>query len=129
MTKPKISEYINSYYSATATLVDDFASLQGEEAADVCIIGGGYTGLSCALHLAKQGVRVALLEAEKVAWGASGRNGGHVGTGQRRGQLELAKEFGLQSAKRFWQYGLDAKNLVASLIEEHQINCDLKKSI
>ena len=65
-----------------------FPALEGEIEADVCVIGGGYTGLSAALHLRKKGYDVVLLEAERIGWGASGRNGGHVGTGQRADQTQ-----------------------------------------
>ena len=74
-------KYPNSWYRASAELLPEQSSLQGDVSADVCVIGAGYTGLSTALHLAKAGKRVVVLEAARVGWGASGRNGGHVGTG------------------------------------------------
>ena len=74
-------KYPDSWYAATAPLLPSFPSLEGEETADVCVIGGGYTGLSAALHLKKKGYDVVLLETQRVGWGASGRNGGHIGTG------------------------------------------------
>ena len=77
------SDYPNSWYRASAELLPEQSSLQGNVLADVCVIGAGYTGLSAALHLAKAGKQVVILEASRVGWGASGRNGGHVGTGQR----------------------------------------------
>ena len=67
-------------------LLPPFPPLAGEARADVCVVGGGYTGLSAALHLAEAGLDVVLLEAQRVGWGASGRNGGQVGSGQRRDQ-------------------------------------------
>ncbi|MED5315144.1 MAG: FAD-binding oxidoreductase, partial [Pseudomonadota bacterium] len=73
-------KYPDSWYAATASLMSALPSLDGDEQADVCVIGGGYTGLSTALHLGQKGYDVVLLEAERVGWGASGRNGGHVGT-------------------------------------------------
>ena len=93
---------------------------------DVCIIGGGYTGLSSAIHLRKAGYSVALLEANKVGWGASGRNGGHVGTGQRADQETLEKLVGLDHAKALWQLGLEAVDTVCDLVSEFQIDCELK---
>jgi len=128
---PKLgkSTYIKSYYSATATTVEDLPMLRGELEADVCIIGAGYTGLSSALHLAEQGLSVTILEAEKVGWGASGRNGGHVGTGQRVDQQTLEKKYGLDVAKQLWNFGLQAASLVEELIKKHQIDCDLKQGI
>ena len=102
-----------------------FPALEGEETADVCVIGGGYTGLSTALHLREKGYDVVLLEAERVGWGASGRNGGHVGTGQRADQSSIEKWVGAEAATGLWQLGLDAVDTVCALIERHQIDCEL----
>ena len=117
--------YPNSWYAATTPLLPALPSLQGEEIADVCVIGGGYTGLSTALHLQKKGYDVVLLEAERVGWGASGRNGGHVGTGQRADQSSIEKWVGIDAAKGLWQLGLDAVQKVCELVDEHQIDCEL----
>jgi gamma-glutamylputrescine oxidase len=76
--------YPDSYYVASAIGLHEHPVLKGHERADVCVIGGGYTGLSAALNLAEQGMDVVLLEAERIGFGASGRNGGHVGSGQRK---------------------------------------------
>ncbi|MFA0790482.1 NAD(P)/FAD-dependent oxidoreductase [Microbulbifer echini] len=124
-----IPGYTNSYYSASANLQSLYPQLEGDMEADVCVIGAGYTGLSTALHLAERGYKVAVLEAERAAWGASGRNGGHVGVGQRRCQSELEEMFGLDIAKRLWQFSLEAVQLVEQLIGKYQINCDLKRGI
>ena len=118
-------KYPDSWYAATAPLLPSFPSLEGEETADVCVIGGGYTGLSAALHLKKKGYDVVLLETQRVGWGASGRNGGHVGTGQRADQASIEKWVGLEAAKGLWQLGLDAVEKVCELIDEHQIDCEL----
>ena len=119
--------HADSWYTATANLQLDFPALQGETCTDVCVIGAGYTGLSTALHLRQRGYSVTVLEANKVGWGASGRNGGHVGTGQRAGQDELEKLVGLDHAKALWQLGLEAVDTVCQLIHEHQIDCELKQ--
>ena len=121
--------YVPSYYSATANDTPELPPLAGDITADVCIIGGGYTGLSAALHLAQSGKHVVLLEAEKMGWGASGRNGGHVGTGQRVGQQTLEKKLGNDKAHQLWDLGLEAANLVRELITTHNIDCDLKEGI
>jgi gamma-glutamylputrescine oxidase len=76
-------EYPQSWYAATANTIPPFDTLRGEVRADVCIVGAGYTGLSAALHLAERGFDVVLLEAHRVGFGASGRNGGQLGSGQR----------------------------------------------
>ncbi len=121
------SQHTDSYYAATANCNKQRPSLEGEHRADVCVIGGGYTGLSAALHLAEKGYKVILLEAEKVAWGASGRNGGHVGTGQRKGQDELEAMVGKDRAKMLWDYSLEAVKTVEELVNKHDIQCDLKR--
>ncbi|WP_444921971.1 NAD(P)/FAD-dependent oxidoreductase [Microbulbifer sp. CnH-101-G] len=121
--------YTDSYYSASASPLPSYPQLEGTREADVCVIGAGYTGLSTALHLAERGYKVTLLEAERVAWGASGRNGGHVGVGQRRCQSDLEEMFGVDIAKRLWQFSLEAVHLVEQLIKKHQIHCDLKRGI
>ena len=71
---------VSSYYQASATKSGPYPQLQGSHQADICIVGAGFTGLSSALHLSELGYKVIVLEAETVGHGASGRNGGHVGT-------------------------------------------------
>ena len=117
--------YPGSWYAATAPLMGAFPGLSGDISTDVCVIGGGYTGLSSALHLRQKGYDVVLLEAERIAWGASGRNGGHVGTGQRADQTSIEKWVGEEAAKDLWQLGLDAVQKVCDLINEHNIDCEL----
>ncbi|MDH5456009.1 MAG: FAD-binding oxidoreductase, partial [Gammaproteobacteria bacterium] len=69
-------QHTGSYYAATVNEVTDFAPLRGDRTADVCVVGAGFTGISTALHLAERGYDVHVVEANKVGWGASGRNGG-----------------------------------------------------
>ena len=114
-------EYPPSYYAATKTALAPFEALRGEVRADVCIIGGGYTGLSAALHLAQKGVNVVLLEAHRVGFGASGRNGGQVGSGQRQDQNWIEKAVGVDAAHRLWDLAQDSKALVKSLISDHKM--------
>jgi gamma-glutamylputrescine oxidase len=125
----KSASYIDSYYSATANQTMTLPALQGDESADVCVIGGGYMGLSSALHLAERGYDVILLEAERVGWGASGRNGGQCSIGQRHSQDELEKEFGLPNARVLWDLSLEAVNTVRELIDRYKIDCDLKRGV
>jgi gamma-glutamylputrescine oxidase len=107
--------------SATATPFAELPALQGEVQADVCIIGGGYTGLSAALHLAEQGYSVVLLEAHRLGFGASGRNGGQVGSGQRQDQDWLEAAAGKTAAHQMWDMAEEAKALVKSLISTHDM--------
>lgn len=127
--KTQLTGHINSYYAATANPALVHPVLEGTVEADVCVIGAGYTGLSAALHLAQRGYKVVVLEAQRVGWGASGRNGGQVGVGQRRGQVDLEIMFGLDTAKKLWDMSVEAARLVEELIGKHKIQCDLKRGI
>ncbi|MFK7743588.1 MAG: NAD(P)/FAD-dependent oxidoreductase [Roseobacter sp.] len=121
--------YPASWYAATTTPLDAFAPLEGAATADVCIIGAGYTGLSAALHLAKAGRRVTVLEAQRIGFGASGRNGGQLGSGQRVDQEDLEAMVGFDKARTLWEMGEDAKALVKGLIADHNIDCHLKPGV
>ena len=112
-------EYPASYYAATAAPIDRFPVLKGQQRADVCVVGGGYTGLSAALHLAQRGYDVVLLEAHRVGFGASGRNGGQVGSGQRQDQVWVEKTVGRENAHRLWDLAEEAKTLVKTLVRDH----------
>nr|WP_281495973.1 FAD-binding oxidoreductase [Marivita sp. S6314] len=125
----KRGTYPESWYAATAEPLASFPPLQGQTTADVCIIGGGYTGLSAALHLAEMGADVVLLDAHRVGFGASGRNGGQLGTGQRKDQIGLEKMVGADAARKLWDLGEDAKALVRDLVRKHDIDCYLKDGI
>lgn len=83
------------------------------------MVGGGYTGLSAALHLAQKGYDVVLLEAHRVGFGASGRNGGQVGSGQRQDQVWIEKAVGKENAHRLWSLAEEAKTLVKDLVRDH----------
>ena len=121
--------YPASWYAATATPLDPFERLKGQEKADVCVIGAGYTGLSAALHLAEAGRDVVLIDAHRVGFGASGRNGGQLGSGQRMDQHGLEKLVGREDARKMWALAEDAKDLVKSLVARHKIDCHLKPGI
>ncbi|MDN3718451.1 FAD-binding oxidoreductase [Roseibium salinum] len=118
-----------SYYAATANWQTSYPALDGTRSCDVCIVGGGYTGLSAALHLAEDGVNVVLLEANRLGWGASGRNGGQVGSGQRVDQTVLEARHGKAHAKLLWDLGEESKALVKGLIARHEIACDYTPGI
>ncbi len=118
--------YPDSYYAATAVGMAERPALRGAERADVCVIGGGFTGLSAALNLAEQGFDVVLLEAERVGWGASGRNGGLIGSGQRKDALELEEMFGYEQSKALWEIAEAAKAEIRDRVSWHDIDCDLQ---
>lgn len=125
----RAGQYPDSYYAATANATVPFAKLEGDQTCDIVIIGGGFTGLSSALHLAERGYDVILLEAHRVGWGASGRNGGQVGSGQRREQDELEQMVGRNDAHKLWDIAEESKDVVKSLIAKHNIQCDWKPGI
>ncbi|MEL6121003.1 MAG: FAD-binding oxidoreductase [Pseudomonadota bacterium] len=125
----KRGAYPPSWYAATATAPGPYAPLEGEVTADVCIIGAGFTGLSAALHLAEAGRRVVVLEAQRVGFGASGRNGGQLGSGQRMDQHYVQKLVGREDADKLWALAEDTKALVKSLVAKHNIKCHLKPGI
>ncbi len=98
--------------------------LRGDRRADVGIVGGGFLGLSTALELAGSGARVALLEAARVGWGASGRNNGQIIAGLKRDPDEVRRLLGAEPAARLLQFAGTAPDRVFELIERHRIRCD-----
>jgi gamma-glutamylputrescine oxidase len=122
-------DHPDSYYLATAVLPGEQPRLEGAVRADVCVVGGGFTGLSAALHLAERGYDVVLLEAGRVGCGASGRNGGQVGSGQRLPQRTLERLFGETRARSLFDLAEEAKATVRERIARHGIACDLKPGV
>ena len=117
------------WYAESAGAALERPSLAGDCKADICIIGAGYTGLSAALHAAETGARVIVLEAERVGFGASGRNGGQIHTGLRKEQSALEHWLGAAHARDLWALSEEAKALVRSLVARHGIACDLKPGL
>ncbi|MCF5173105.1 NAD(P)/FAD-dependent oxidoreductase, partial [Pseudomonas canadensis] len=86
------TDHARSYYRATANALTERPALGSDLTADVCVIGGGFTGVNTAIELAQRGLSVILLEARRIGWGASGRNGGAVGSGIGRGRCGLRQD-------------------------------------
>jgi gamma-glutamylputrescine oxidase len=110
--------YPPSWYADVLDLPDARPPLRGEAQADVCIVGAGYTGLSAAWQLAERGFKVIVVEAHRTGWGASGRNGGQVGSGFNKGQEWLEARMGAGNARLLWDLSQDAKALVRALADE-----------
>lgn len=115
-----------SYYEASCGPRHGFPALTEVLRTDVCVIGGGFSGLSAALHLAERGYQVVLLEAERVGFGASGRNGGQLGSGQRQDVEVLEQRFGEDTARVLWDLAEEAKAVVHERIRRHAIDCHWK---
>ncbi|MGL4890265.1 MAG: NAD(P)/FAD-dependent oxidoreductase, partial [Aeromonas veronii] len=118
-------EHVASYYAATRNDSQQWPELEGEHKADVCIIGGGFTGLNTAINLADAGYKVALLEANRIGWGASGRNGGQLIRGIGHDTSQFARWIGEQGVRELDLMGLEAVQLVRERVERFNIDCDL----
>lgn len=125
-----ISHYLSpispgfSWYEASVAERPAYPALDGSRQADVVIIGGGYTGLSAAFHLAQNGVDVVVIDAARFGDGASGRNGGQFGTGQRSWTEDLEKEYGFTRAKALFELAEDSKSLIKNICNQHNINIE-----
>lgn len=114
----------NSYYEATVArpLADD-PMLEGTLDVDVCVIGAGFAGLSVALECRARGLSVAVLDAHRPGWGASGRNGGQMLAGFAKDEI-IEKQLGLDGARAAWALSVDAVNLVRERIARYAVDCD-----
>jgi len=117
--------HTGSYYAATINHVTDFAPLLGAQNADVCVIGAGFTGISTALHLAERGYNVHVVEANKVGWGASGRNGGQMISGIS-GRKNIANKLGEDTNEVLKGLRWAGHEIIRERVETYAIQCDLK---
>ncbi|MBZ9857031.1 FAD-binding oxidoreductase [Mesorhizobium sp. CA13] len=113
-----------SWYEDTAGPRPEYPALDGDRSCDVVIVGGGFTGLSAAVHLAKAGTNVVLIEAYRFGDGASGRNGGQLGTGQRAWAEDLEAEYGFSRAKTLFDLAEEAKAYLLEFAAANQIEID-----
>ncbi|MEO8177133.1 MAG: FAD-binding oxidoreductase [Sphingomicrobium sp.] len=126
MTGDPQSTYPRSYYAATRASGPAAPPLDRDSDAEVCIIGGGYSGLSAALRLAEHKVSAVLLEAGPLGWGASGRNGGQVHVGMRREQAWLEQHVGRDAAAQYWRIAIDGRDHLDTLMRDYAIDCDYR---
>src|SRR5665213_1039330 len=117
-----------SLYRETARPAPETPALDGDRSVSVAIVGGGFTGLATALHLAEQGVDVAVLEQHEPGWGASGRNGGQVNPGLKADPDQVEADFGAELGARMVALSGNAPNIVFELIQRHQIACEALQS-
>jgi glycine/D-amino acid oxidase-like deaminating enzyme len=119
---------MSNLYLETAAPGASTPPLAGDARADVAVVGGGFTGLSTALHLAEGGASVILLEAEEPGFGASGRNGGQVNPGLKHDPDVIERDVGPDLGRRMNQLAGTAPALVFELIARHGIDCDARRN-
>ena len=119
------AQHTGSYYAATANELTDYPQLRGAETADVCVIGAGFTGIATALTLAERGYEVHVVEAKRVGWGASGRNGGQL-IGGISGEGAIAKHHGRDVEELFGELRWLGHDIVRERVDKYGIQCDLK---
>ena len=122
------NEKIN-YYHYSSPKIEFNNNIKDLSKVDICIVGGGLSGIATSLYLSKKGYKVVLLEARKLGWGASGRNGGQLGGGLRKEQRIIEEKLGFEHAFELWKLGLEAVDEVKKNIEKYNINCSLTKGV
>ena len=123
MTKPQ--QHTGSYYASSVNDSTNFPPLLGAQSADVCVIGAGFTGISTALHLAERGYNVHVVEANKVGWGASGRNGGQM-IGGISGEAAITRSLGQDGKRIVWEMRWAGHEIIRERVKTYHIKCDLK---
>ncbi|MCM2973133.1 NAD(P)/FAD-dependent oxidoreductase [Larsenimonas suaedae] len=116
-----------SYYAATASDASQHAPLEGALDCDVCVVGGGFTGVSTALHLIERGFDVVLLEAEQLGFGASGRNGGQIVNSYSRDMDVIEARYGAETARALGSMAFEGNRIIRERITRYAIDCDLKE--
>ncbi|CAI8917123.1 gamma-glutamylputrescine oxidase [Pseudomonas sp. IT-93MI4] len=119
-------EHARSYFAASARASTPWPALDGDLTADVCVIGGGFTGVNTAIELAQRGLSVVLIEARRIGWGASGRNGGQLIRGIGHEVEGFARYVGNDGVRYLQRAGIDSVELVRQRITENAIECDLR---
>ena len=123
LLKKELGVVENSYYEATVTRPPPQPALAERVSAEVCVVGGGYAGVSAALELAARGFQVVLLEAQRVGWGASGRNGGPAIVGFS-GEDALERQLSREDARRAWDITVEGLQLLRRRMAQHHIACE-----
>ncbi len=118
-------QHTGSYYASTINSDTNYAPLRGAQTADVCIIGAGFTGISTALYLSERGYKVRVVEANKVGWGASGRNGGQL-IGGISAEKKIASRLGSDGERILWEMRWAGHDIIRDRVQTYDIDCDLK---
>ena len=120
------NEHTPSYYAASANWQTHYPRLEEEINCDVVVVGGGFTGVNTALELAERGFDVVLLEARRISWGASGRNGGQIIGGIGQDPERFVKHIGKEGLQTIYQMGIEARDIIRDRVQTYDIQCDLK---
>src|SRR6516164_1461590 len=128
MTVPVRLPLPPSLYADTAVAPVATPPLATDKSASVAIVGGGFTGLSTALHLAEQGADVLVLEAQEPGWGASGNNGGQINPGLKHDPDQIEADFGSDLGRRMIAFSYGTTNLTLDLIRRYQIPCEARQN-
>ncbi|MCE8037140.1 MULTISPECIES: FAD-binding oxidoreductase [unclassified Halomonas] len=126
MSSSANAEHVASYYAATANPAPERPALEGDIECDVCVVGAGFTGISSALHLAEQRHAVVVLEAARVGFGASGRNGGQIVNSYSRDMDVIEAKYGTETARALGDMAFEGNRIIRERIRQYAIACDLK---
>ncbi|MCE8041895.1 FAD-binding oxidoreductase [Halomonas desiderata] len=126
MSSSANAEHVASYYAATANPSPERPALEGDIECEVCVVGAGFTGISSALHLAEQGHDVVVLEAARVGFGASGRNGGQIVNSYSRDMDVIEAKYGTETARALGDMAFEGNRIIRERIRQYAIACDLK---
>ena len=119
-------EHTTSWYAATTNKVADYPALEGTVEADVAVVGGGFSGVNTALELAERGDNVVLLEANRLAWGATGRNGGQIIGGVGHDASKFRKTIGDEGVRAIYDMGVECCEIIRERVARYQIDCDIR---
>ncbi|MCK2182566.1 NAD(P)/FAD-dependent oxidoreductase [Halomonas getboli] len=121
------TEHVGSWYAATANAAPERPALEGEVSCDVCVVGAGFSGISAALHLAEKGLKVRVLEAARVGFGASGRNGGQIVNSYSRDMDVIEDKYGAGTARALGDMAFEGNRIIRERIARYGIDCDLRE--
>lgn len=125
-TSKETTEHTGSYYAASVTEPTQYPTLKGNISVDVCVIGGGFSGVNTALELSERGYKVALIEANRIGWGATGRNGGQIIGGIGHGHERFKKWIGDEGIQALYDMGVECCEIIRERVAKYEIDCDLK---
>ena len=121
----KSQQHVNSYYANSIKDETDYPVLEQELTTDICIVGGGFSGVSAGLHLSELGYKVVIVEANKIGWGATGRNGGEI-IGGFSGDAIMQKKYDAKYTDMVWNMRWEGNDIIRKRVEKYNIDCDLK---